>query len=66
MRKFQEKVNANRQVPFFNPPIKVNSNKPDNRKTTKGIGGDKLMTESTLWKDIFDSQLKRNVKEPDI
>jgi len=62
----REKVNKNRQVPFFNPPDNVGSNKPDNRKTTKGIGGDRLNTESFLWKDIFDAQLRRNVKEPRI
>lgn len=62
--RLQEKVNANRQVPVFNPPIKEDSNKPENRKTTKGMGGTKLMTESVLWKDIFDAQLKRNVREP--
>lgn len=62
----QEKVNANRQVPFFNPPNKVDSNKPDNRKTTKGIGGPRINTDSFLWKDIFDAQLRRNVKEPRI
>ena len=62
----QEKVNANRQVPYFNPPNKVDSNKPDNRKTTKGIGGPRLNTDSFLWKDIFDAQLRRNVKEPRI
>jgi len=62
----QEKVNKNRQVPVFNPPDKVGSNKPDNRKTTKGIGGDRLNAESFLWKDIFDAQLRRNVKEPKV
>ena len=64
--KIREKVNENRQVPFFNPPDKVGSNKPDNRKTTKGIGGPRLNTDSFLWKDIFDAQLRRNVKEPRI
>ncbi len=64
--KIREKVNENRQVPFFNPPDKVDSNKPDNRKTTKGIGGPRLNTDSFLWKDIFDAQLRRNVKEPRI
>ena len=61
-----EKVNKNRQVPFFNPPIKEDSNKPQGRKTTKGIGGPRLNQDSVLWKDVFDSQLKRNVKEPKI
>jgi len=65
-RKTQEKVNANRQVPYSNPPLKVDSNKPDNRKTTKGIGGPRLDMDSFLWKDIFDAQLRRNVKEPRI
>jgi hypothetical protein len=64
--KIREKVNENRQVPFFNPPTKVDSNKPDNRKTTKGIGGPRLDMDSFLWKDIFDAQLRRNVKEPRI
>ena len=64
--KIREKVNENRQVPFFNPPDKVGSNKPDNRKTTKGMGGPRLNTDSFLWKDIFDAQLRRNVKEPRI
>ena len=64
--KIREKVNENRQVPFFNPPDKVGSNKPDNTKTTKGIGGPRLNTDSFLWKDIFDAQLRRNVKEPRI
>ncbi len=62
----QESINENRMVPFFNPPLKVDRVEPENRKTTKGIGGDKLNTESALWKDIFDSQLRRNVKEPRI
>ena len=60
----KEKVNANRQVPFFNPPIKKDSNKPDNRKTTKGMGGTNINKDSFLWKDIFDAQLRQNVKEP--
>jgi hypothetical protein len=70
----QEKVNANRMVPVFNPPIKVGKIEPQINKTTKGIGGlegkigepVKNPKPSDLWKDIFDSQLKRNVKEPDI
>lgn len=62
--KIQEKVNENRQVPFFNPPVKKDPNKPEGRKTTKGIGGPRLNTESALWKNIFDAQLRRNVKEP--
>ena len=64
MDKVQEKINENRQVPFFNPKVKDGSNKPDNRKTTKGIGGPRLDMESFLWKDILDGQLRRNVKEP--
>ena len=63
-KKVQEKINKNRQVPFSNPPLRDESNKPDNRKTTKGIGGDRLNMESFLWKDILDGQLRRNVKEP--
>ena len=62
--KIQEKVNENRQVPFFNPPVKKDPNKPEGRKTTKGMGGPRLNTESALWKNIFDAQLRRNVKEP--
>jgi hypothetical protein len=70
----QEKVNSNRQVPVFNPPIKVGKIEPQINKTTKGIGGlegkigepVKNPKPSFLWKDILDSQLKQNVKEPDI
>lgn len=70
---FQEKVNTNRQVPFFNPPITNRKVEPDIHKTTKGIGGQvgKIDSNSNtnnmttnLWKKIFDSQLKRNKKEP--
>jgi len=64
--KTQEKVNDNRQVPVFNPPIKKDSNKPENRKTTKGMGGPRLNQDSILWKNIFDAQLKQNTKEPKI
>jgi len=60
----QEKVNANRMVPFFNPDITENKVEPVNQKSVKGIGGDKIDKQSFLWKDIFDTQLKRNVKEP--
>jgi len=60
----KEKVNENRQVPFSNPKIKSDKVEPENRKTTKGIGGKKLDKDSFLWKDIFDAQLKQNVKEP--
>ena len=59
-----DKVNKNRQVPFFNPPTKEGKVEPDGKKTTKGIGGPKLNTNSFLWKEIFDAQLRRNVKEP--
>ena len=59
----QEKVNKNRQVPVFNPPVKTDPNKPQNRKTTKGMGGGRLNQDSVIWKDIFDSQLKLNVKK---
>ena len=64
--KVQEKVNANRQVPVFNPPIKKGKVEPDNSKSTKGMGGKRLNQDSALWKDIFDSQLRRNVREPKI
>jgi len=69
----REKVNDNRQVPFFSPPITNRSVKPDIQKTTKGIGGQvgKIDSDSNtnnmttdMWKKILDSQLKRNVKEP--
>jgi len=67
----KEKVNANRQVPYFNPPIKNRKVEPQIDKTTKGIGGQVGKIDSTrnkmnqtLWKQIFDAQLRRNVKEP--
>ena len=60
----QEKVNANRQLPFFNPEIKKGTNKPIGVKSVKGMGGTRIDKDSFLWKDIFDNQLKRNVKEP--
>lgn len=60
----KEKVNENRQVPFSNPKIKSDKVEPENRKTTKGMGGDKLDSDSFLWKDILDAQLKQDVKEP--
>ena len=69
----QEKVNANRQVPFFSPPITNRPVEPDIQKTTKGIGGQVGRIDSSantnnmttdLWKKILDSQLKRNTKEP--
>ena len=73
-RKTQEKVNANRQRPSFNPPIKTGKIEPQINKTTKGIGGlegkigepVKNPQPSFLWKDILDSQLRRNVKEPNL
>lgn len=67
------RVNANRQVPVFNPPITKRKVEPDIQKTTKGIGGQvgKIDSNSNtnnmttdLWKKILDSQLKRNAKEP--
>lgn len=63
--KVQEKVNANRQVPFPNPPIKPKKVEPDIKKTPKGIGGSnnsstKNPMNADLWKQILDSQLKRN------
>ena len=69
----REKINDNRQVPLFNPPITNRDVKPKVDKTTKGIGGQvgKIDSDSNtnnmttaLWKKIFDSQLRRNVKEP--
>lgn len=71
--KNDKRVNANRQVPFFNPPITKRAVEPDIHKTTKGIGGQvgKIDSNSNtnnmttdLWKKILDNQLKRNVKEP--
>ena len=68
-----KRVNANRQVPVFNPPITNRPVEPDVQKTTKGIGGQvgKIDSKSNtnnmttdLWKKILDSQLRRNVKEP--
>lgn len=70
---FQEKINANRQVPLFNPPITNRKIEPDIQKTTKGIGGQvgKIDSDANtnnmttdLWKKILDTQLRRNVKEP--
>ena len=67
------RVNANRQVPVFNPPITNRPVEPDVQKTTKGIGGQvgKIDSDSNtnnmttdLWKKILDAQLRRNVKEP--
>ena len=69
----REKINDNRQVPLFNPPITNRDVKPKVDKTKKGIGGQvgKIDSDSNtnnmttaLWKKIFDSQLRRNVKEP--
>ena len=67
----QEKVNDNRQVPYFNPPITNRKVEPQIDKTRKGIGGQvgKIDSNSNtnnmttdLWKKILDSQLSRNVK----
>ncbi len=67
------RVNANRQVPVFNPPITNRKVEPDIQKTTKGIGGQVGKIDSNtntnnlstdVWKKILDSQLRRNVKEP--
>jgi hypothetical protein len=58
--------NKNRQVPVSNPPIKKGKIEPDIQKTPKDVGGKRLNQDSILWKNIFDSQLKRNVKEPKI
>ena len=61
----REKINGNRQVPFFNPPIKNNTVEPKIDKSPKGkIGGTENHMTNNMWKEIFDSQLKRNVKEP--
>ena len=69
----KEKVNANRQVPLFNPPTTPRKVEPQVDKTAKGIGGQVGKIDSnantnnmttSLWKSILDSQLKRNVKEP--
>ena len=62
----REKVNENRQVPYSSPPLKKSPITPQGRKTTKGIGGDKNLIGGTFWKQIFDAQLRRNVKEPRI
>jgi len=70
---FQEKINANRQVPLFNPPITKRKVEPENQKTKKGIGGQvgKIDSDTNtnnmstdVWKKILDSQMRRNVKEP--
>jgi len=69
----REKVNANRQIPVFNPPITNRPVEPDIQKNKKGIGGQVGKIDSSsntnnmttdLWKKILDNQLKRNVKEP--
>lgn len=59
-----KETNENRQVPFFNPQVKVGKVEPDIEKTPKNVGGDKLDINSMMWKSILDSQLKQNVKEP--
>jgi len=69
----QEKINANRQVPYSSPPITNRKVEPQINKTTKGIGGQVGKIDSTantnnmttsMWKKILDTQLRRNVKEP--
>ena len=71
--KNDKRVNANRQVPVFNPPITNRPVEPDIQKTRKGIGGQVGKIDSNantnnmttdLWKKILDTQLRRNVKEP--
>ncbi len=57
-------ANKNRQVPVFNPPIKKGKIEPDIKKKISGGGANRLNQESILWKDIFDAQLRNNVKEP--
>ena len=57
-------VNKNRQVPFFNPPVKKGKVEPDIKKKLTGGGANRLNQDSILWKDIFDAQLRNNVKEP--
>ena len=59
-----KKVNKNRQVPVFNPPIKKGKVEPDIKKKLSGGGANRLNQESMLWKSIFDAQLRNNVKEP--
>ena len=69
----QEKVNANRQVPYSSPPITNRPVEPQINKTKKGIGGQVGKIDSkantnnmttSMWKKILDTQLRRNVKEP--
>jgi len=71
--KDSKKINSNRQVPVFNPPITNRKVEPDIEKTKKGIGGQvgKIDSKSNtnnmttaMWKKILDSQLRRNGKEP--
>ena len=68
-----KRVNANRQVPVFHPPITKRKVEPQINKNTKGIGGQvgKIDSDSNtnnmttdMWKKILDSQLKQNVREP--
>lgn len=60
----KEKVNANRQVPVFNPSFKTHDVKPKIDKSPKGkIGGTGNPQNQDMWKKILDSQLRRNVKE---
>ena len=58
----KEAVNQNRQVPFFNPKITKSSVEPKGGKSKKGMGGDRLNKGSFLWKEIYDSQIKRDAK----
>jgi hypothetical protein len=48
----------------FNPPIKKGKVEPDIKKKLSGGGANRLNQDSVLWKDIFDAQLRNNVKEP--
>lgn len=58
----KEAVNKNRQVPFFDPKITKGKVEPKNVKSTKGMGGERINKDSFLWKEIFDSQIKRDAK----
>ena len=69
----KKRVNANRQVPVFHPPITKRKVEPEINKNTKGIGGQvgKIDSDSNtnnmttdMWKKILDAQLRQNVKEP--
>jgi len=66
--KLQEKANKNRQDPYPSPKIIKGKIEPNVQKTPKGIGGEKKKSEAArkqealIYKQIFDSQLGRNVK----